>query len=1394
MTQLAQRIEELSSTKRALLEKKLRERNRAPNKVTRIPLRTDRFIAPLTFNQQSLLFLSRLNPSVSTYNLSDAMRLRGKLNQEAFQQALERIFARHDSLRTTFVEIDGEPKQQISASQSLPLSERDFTQFPKTEREVEALKFLSAEIACPISLEQSLSKFVLVKLDEQEHILLVMIHHIVSDGSSLGIFWNEFAQLYASYDRQQLPQLAELPIQFGDYAAWSLQQEQDFSQQLQYWKKQLAAAPALLEIPADRPRPAVQSFQGAQLSNVFSARLQNELKALNKSEGVTMFMTLLAAFNVLLARYTDQDDLVVGAPVAGRTRTETESLIGFFVNTLVLRSDLSGNPTFSELLRRTKETTLDAFSNQDFPFEKLVAELRPERSLSHNPIFQTAFALQTETNLSVKITGLELSPFKISAVTSKFDLFLSVSETADGLRTTIEYSTDLFDEVTMQRLMQHYQNLLEGIVADPSQHLSDLPLLSSAELQQILIEWNDTATEYPKEMCLHQLFEAQVESTPEAVAIVSGEVNVSYYELNRRANQVAQVLRAVGIKPDTLIGLFTDRSVEMVVGVLGILKAGGAYLPLDSGYPQARLQYMLNDAKAPVILTQTALRSRLPETASNIICLDEKGIFSQQSEENLPNLNKAEDLAYVIYTSGSTGQPKGSAIIHRGVSRLVIKTNYIQLDSSDAMAQVSNISFDAATFELWGALLNGARLVIINQDIALSPKEFATQLRDQKITTMFLTTALFNLLSRETPTAFATLKTLIIGGDTCDPGCCREVLKNGAPERLLNGYGPTESTTFAAWHHIKNIGEGSIPIGRPISSTTIFILDRYLNPVPVGVPGELYIGGDGLAREYLNQPEMTKDKFRVSGFGFRDPHSDIPASIKKSGADGFLPETRSSKPETHLYKTGDIARYLPDGSIEFIGRKDHQIKLRGFRIELGEIETALLAHPAIQEIVLMVDTGKNDKKLVAYYVAATTLAVSDLREFLKQRLPDYMIPSAWVRLEQFPLTPNGKVDRKKLPKADQLLNEAKPELVVAKDELEVRLISIWEEILGIHPISTRDNFFELGGHSLIAVRLFSAIKTAFGKQLPLAVLFQSPTIAQMAELLRAQGWEPSWNSLVPLRVNGTASPFFCIHAVGGNVLEYNKLVQYFDSDHPFYGLQAVGLDGNTAPLTSIEEMAAHYLQEIRQLQAHGPYYLGGRSFGGSVAFEMAQQLHDQGERVALLAMLDTYPLGWLKLFSEAEAQEFQQKFLRLRFNQHCRNLLALNLKGKVHYVLSKAQFKTRRIKNIWWQLKKKFTQNSDSSLDNILRKIEEINYLAVRKYVPQTYAGKVTFFCAQAEVSVAENITGWQHLATGGVEIVRIPGDHQTMIKEPQVQELAQQLTLALSRAKLEKTGEGYCE
>ncbi len=1385
MRQLTQRIENLSPAKRALLEMKLREKVPGPEASSILVPRPHRASAPLSFAQESLWFLEQLNPNTARYNLSDALRLRGTLNLAALEQALNNIVARHEALRTCFVETDNEVRQNIEAASFLQLRFVNLTLLPETERTSEAQRILASAVELPFDLSRGpLVRFTLLRLNEQEHILLVLMHHIISDGWSVGIFWKEFAAHYASCLHDTPVDLPDLPIQFGDYTTWRREQSggRAFELQLAYWKKQLAAAPALLELPTDRPRPAVQSSRGAQSSSVLPRALCDALKALSQRQGVTLFMTTLAAFYTLLARYTGQEDLVVGSPLTGRTHTETENLIGFFVNTLALRTDVTGDPTFCELLKRVRDTALGAYSHQDIPFEKLVAELRPERSLSYNPIFQTAFALQHEATSDLQLTGLQLSPVKLGSVTAKFDLFLSLCEAPDGLRATIEYNTDLFEAATIARMLSHYQNLLTGIISDQTLRLSELPLLTDAEQHQLLVEWNDTATDYPQDLCLHQLFEARVVSSPDAIAVIADEVSITYRELNRRANQVAHYLRAEGIAPDSLVGIYTDRSLLMVIGILGILKAGGAYLPLDQSYPPARLAFMLEDAQTPIILTQQKLLANLPATAAKVVALDTNWeIISRHKEDNPNNVTQPDNLAYVIYTSGSTGQPKGTAIPHRAVNRLVFKTNYVQLEATDCIAQVSNISFDAATFELWGALLHGVRLVLINKDIALSPGNFAEQIRTHQVTTMFLTTALFNLLSREAPTAFSTLKTLMFGGEACDPNCVRDVLRKGPPQRLLHVYGPTESTTFASWHLIETVPEGAttISIGRPISNTTIYILDHDLNPVPIGVHGEIYIGGAGLAREYLHQPELTEEKFIVSSFEFR---------VSRPGANNndLQPETQNPKPDHRLYRTGDIARYLPDGSIEFIGRKDQQIKLRGFRIELGEIETALLAHPAIQDaVVVMTEGTENNKRLLAWYVATedAAVSVSELRDFLKQRLPDYMLPAIFFSLSEMPLTPNGKVDRHRLPAPEAAHVEQKREVGAPRDELELRLTWIWEKVLGVAVIGVNDNFFDLGGHSLIAVRLFTEIEKVCGKRLPLATLFQSPTIAQLADKLRQQGWQPAWNSLVALRPSGARPPFFCVHAVGGNVLEYQALARYLAPEQPFYGLQSIGLDGRQTPLISIAAMAAHYIKEMRQLQPAGPYYLGGRSFGGAVAFEMARQLQSQGEPVALLAMLDTYPLGWLKLLEPALAANYKRAFQRQAIKRHLANLRTLSLKGKVNYFLVKANYKKRKYLHLIWKFRQRFQAGTVRSLAEKLRDIEELNYLASKNYTPQIYQGQVTFFCAGEEISAAESQLGWKLLSAGNVEVVDIPGDHQSMIKEPHVIALANKLQAALNTA-----------
>lgn len=1384
---LTQRLENLSPAKRILLEMKLKggkpvnaavksANTIAPVAVEdySIPRRKNSDNAgPLSFNQESLLFVERLNPNTSAYNLCEAVRFGGELNLDALQKTLDAIVSRHEALRTTFGEIENQPCQIINSPQPVHIEIFDLSD--SENRQDQASKILDDEANRPMNLQtgEALFQANLIRLSDNENFFLVKMHHIISDGWSMSVFWKDFSQFYRAFARNTKPTLSELPIQFGDYAAWSREQLlQDEKRQTDFWKNELCDAPALLELPTDRPRAAVQSFRGAQQVEIFPQRLHDDLRRLSQRENATLFMTLLAAFNVLLTRYTGQKDLIVGTPVAGRNRTETENLIGFFVNALALRLDVSANPAFQQLLRQVKEKTLEAFSNQELPFEKVVAAVKPERSLSYNPIFQTVFALQPNSENSLNVPGLEIQPIKTGSLTSKFDLFLSAKETRDGLAITVEYSADLFDVATIKRLIGHYRNLLEAIVVSPNLRISELPMMNKAELDQILLEWNDTTSIYPQQP-IQQLFENQAAARPDEIAVVSADKNLTYAELNREANKIANFLRKRGVKPNEPVGIFMDRSALMTAGMLGILKAGAAYMPLDVSYPQSRLQFMLDNSEAKIVLTVADRSQLLPETKATMICLDSDWkIIDTESDANPTNLNQSGDTAYVIYTSGSTGQPKGTLIPHRAVNRLVFNTNYVDFNSADIVAHVSNVSFDAATFELWGALLHGGRLVVLNKDLILSPETFISEIKRQKISKMVLTTSLFILLARDYPNAFETLETLVVGGEALDPTVTRLVMENNPPKRLVNGYGPTETTTFAVCHEIKSVAKDaqSIPIGRPIGNTQIYILDEFLNPVPTGIQGEIFIGGDGLSKGYLNRPELTAEKF------IEIYESDLRSK------NGFSSGEKSNK--IRLYRTGDIARFAADGTIEYIGRKDGQIKLRGFRIELGEIETLINTHPAIKESVVAVSESGGEKKIIAYYAPEKELSVNALRDFLKQKLPAYMLPAVFVETENFARTPNGKIDRKKLPAFKETSIEIKTDETIT-DELELKLKLIWQNILEIKSIGVSDNFFDLGGHSLKAVRMFVEIEKALGCRLPLATLFQAPTIKQLAEFIRSEAaWNSSWNSLVPLRSNGTKTPFFCIHAVGGNVLEYNDLANHVSDDQPFYALQARGVDGKSAPLTNIEEMAAEYLKEIKQIQPEGPYYLGGRSFGGTAAYEMARQLLENGERVALLAIFDSYPKGWHKLCSEDEAENYRTHFRQLRNKRHLANLKQLSLFEKTKYVVEKLNYKSRKYKNMLWLAAQKFGLKKEDSLGAAIRRVEEINYSAVRNYAPQTYAGTITFFSAAEEVCPEENLTGWQKLAQGGtVEVVEVPGDHQTMIKMPCVGKLAQALEESIKTA-----------
>jgi amino acid adenylation domain-containing protein len=1043
---------------------------------------------PLSFAQTRLWFLDQLEGKTAAYNMGAAVRLLGCLQLEALEQALTEIVQRHEVLRTSFALRDGQPIPVITPTLTIKLPVVDLRSSSELEKQTQVLQLACEEAKRLFDLTQApLLRGQLLQLRDTEYVLLVTMHHIASDGWSIGVLIRELAVLYEAFRAGKSSPLPALRIQYADFADWQRQwlQGEVLDTHLRYWKQQLAGAPPILELPTNRPRPAVQTFRGSTQFFELSPSLTDKLKQLSQQQGVTLFMTLLAAFQTLLYRYTNQEDICVGSPIANRNRREIEPLIGFFVNSLVLRTDLSGNPSFQELLGRVRQVALDAYAHQDLPFEMLVEQLQPERSLSYTPLFQVMFSLQNAPMETLALSGLSFDLLEIDIGIAKFDLSLSMEETEKGLKGSFEYSTDLFDAGAIARTIEHFQTLLEGIVTTPERRISELPLLSEAEWHQLLLEWNDTGVEYPQDKCIHQLFEAQVERTPDALAVVFETESLTYRQLNKQANQLAHYLQKVGVAPGVLVGICVERSLEMVVGLLGVLKAGGAYVPLDPAYPQERLAFMLQDAQVSRLLTQQESWQFATPLA---IYLDKDWeVISQESEENLITDVTAENLAYVIYTSGSTGKPKGVMIQHNSLVNAYFawEEAYQLRTTPTCHLQMASFSFDVFSGDLVRALCSGGKLVLCPRDLLLDPQNLYQLMLQEKVDCAeFVPAVLRNLIQylEESEQRLDFMRLLICASDRWYMGEYKRFQGFCSPQtRLINSYGLTEATIDSSYFETATLDlsvERLVPIGRPFANTQLYILDGNLQPLPIGVPGELYIGGAGLARGYLNQPELTACRFIPNPF--------------KSG--------------TQLYQTGDIARYLPDGNIEFRGRGDNQVKIRGFRIELGEIEAELSQHPQVDEIALLVrEDEPGNQYLVAYIVPREEVlpTVSELRSFLKQKLPDYMVPSAFVMLDSLPLTPNGKVDRRALPTPDRTALKSEQTLISPRTPIEEVLAGIWTQVLGCESVSIHDNFFDLGGHSLLATQVIYRVRSALQVELPLRCLFESPTVAGLAERIEA---------------------------------------------------------------------------------------------------------------------------------------------------------------------------------------------------------------------------------------------------------------------------------------------------
>lgn len=1057
---------------------------------------------PLSFAQQRLWFLDQLQPGSPFYNLFSAVRLQGELDISALEQSFDEIVNRHEALRTIFPNVNGKPVQVIFPALKLTLQCKDLRELPEVEREAEVRRLVTEEVRRPFDLSRGpLLRLTLLRTGEQDHMLVFCIHHIISDGWSSRVLIRELVTCYKSFLMQQRPQLPDLPVQYVDFARWQREwlQGEALQTQLEYWRTQLAGAPPILALPIAKPRPAVQTFRGAREMHILPPAISAAIDSLSRHERVTPFMVLLAVFQVVLSRYTGQDDIVVGTPIAGRGQIETEDLIGFFVNTLVLRTNLAGNPSFKELLGRVREVALGAAAHQDLPFEKLVEELQPERDLSRTPLFQTMFALQNIPQDSYSLPNLTLSPMAADTGAAKFDLTMFFRPTEDGLLGILEYNTDLFDAESIRRMWLHYETMLQGLLAAPEHRISSLPLLSEPERRQVLEEWNDTTCDYPQDSCFHQLFEAQAQRSPDAIAVESDEARLTYDELNQRANRLARFLVAKGVGPESLVAVLAQRGISLLTAVLGIFKASAAYLPLDPRHPVTRQVKVLTQSHASVILIAEELESVAEPISEQLVGSDmvaqifqlERVLESRDDSEDLTLRGGPRNLAYVIFTSGSTGIPKGAMIEQRGmINHLFIKVRDLELTSADIVAQTASQCFDISVWQFLAPLLVGGRVRIFGDEVVADPKALLHALEKEAITIVETVPSLLRAILAEmqasggTSVPLRALLWMVATGEALAPEICDSWQQSvGDSVRLLNAYGPTECSDDVTHYEVKGALKELVrmPIGRALSNTKLYIVDREMGPVPAGVSGELYVGGAGVGRGYLYDAGRT--------------------------AHSFVPDPFNGLAGGRLYRTGDLCRYLPDGDIEFLGRIDDQVKVRGFRIELGEIEAVLSSHTGIEQVAVVVrEDIEGDKRLVAYVVPSqhSTLAPDDLREYLKSQLPDYMTPQVFVMLDALPLTPNGKLDRRSLPSPDYSQQTRGKAYQAPRTATEKIVAEIWSEVLGEQGIGVEDNFFSVGGHSLLATQVISRVRQRFEIELPLRVIFESPTVAELSTAIEGE--------------------------------------------------------------------------------------------------------------------------------------------------------------------------------------------------------------------------------------------------------------------------------------------------
>ena len=1339
--------------RKQLLEAYLQMRpEKSPAKPSVAVLRRDNSALPLSNAQQQLWLHAQLAPNTSLYNEPLTVRRSGPLDISALERSFTEIIRRHEAWRTTFPVVDGEPVQRVEEPFEIKLPLIDLRRLPQAEREGEALRIAAEDARQPFELAHGpLFRAKLVCLDDEEFRLFVTLHHLIFDGfSGYRVFLPELAALYDAFSQGQPSPLPALPFQFADYAVRQKKSaaEDSRARQMDYWRQKLSGELPSLQLPLSRTRPAMQTFGGAMRTFSLPAALSDAVRQLSRQEGVTLYMMLLAAFNVLLQRYSGQEDILIGSNTAGRNYPGSERLLGYFLNTIVLRTDLSGSPTFRQVLDRVRRTTVDALSNDEAPLDRLVAELHPQRDVNRNPLFQVLFSLEPPVTRAEP--GWDVTCIDVETGTTKFELCLVLDDRPEGLLCRFIYNTGLFDDDAMSRMGSHWQTLLESIVADPGQQISKLKLLTNAERHRILQEWNDTARPYQPRP-IHELFEAQAQNKPDATAVRCGAEQLTFRELNQSADRLADHLRTLGVGPDVAVAMCVERSTEMIVGILGILKAGGAYVPLDPSYPAERIEFMIADCGADVLLTTHSVAAQ-PSSAlrgMRTVFLDSADWqVPLQSGQKMQAPAGLDNLAYIIYTSGSTGGPKGVQITHRNLAH----SNHARLsyytDPVESFLLLSSYAFDSSVAGVFHALTSGGTLDIPPAgDSSWAPEQLAALIAEKQVSHILTIPSLHSdLLEHADAEQLATLRCVIVAGETCPRQLVDAHYRVLPQASLLNEYGPTEATVWSSVYQCEpGEIEPVVPIGRPIANTQLYVLDQHLEPVPFGVAGELYIGGDGVARGYINRPDLTELNFVPNRFA----------------------EERGAK----LYRTGDLVRHRADGNLEFLGRADQQVKVRGVRIELGEIEAALTAYPDVREAAVVAQrNGSGDPKLAAFVSAHAEHSTSsnELRAFLKNTLPAQMVPTEFHFLEKLPRTPNGKVDRQKLVAHSGAGEGTRHKPAGPRNDIEKRLLVIWQSVLGTHSDDVGQDFFELGGHSLLAAKLLARIEKEFGRSLSLAFVFQSPTIEQMAESLLSAGQTLRERAIVAIQPKGSLPPLFWVR--GGP--RFRLLAQKLGPDQPFLGLDLPFTDGNRLPVPyRFEDIAGLLIRVMREVQPRGPYYIGGLCVNAVIAYEIAQQLIRDGEEVALLAMLDAHNQAYYK-------NPFKDGRYSSRIKYHLLNLLKLDATETSAYLLDRLDEARRKIERVAWRL------TSDHTGEDRLRNTDSIVHPAFSRYEPQPYPGKIVLQ-QSSDWPVGPYFDfklGWKDLVAGGIDFYSIPGSHPAMFTEPNVNLVAEKLGAHLAR------------